>query len=681
MGKFINKEAYIKRLQVLAEVDKKSTLNENKNRTLGTLIDYKLAADGYTYGIVKENHQYYIKKSNKSNNPNVSDFAFIGGLGNITEYQYGKLSEADKNRNMIINLISETYGDKKFKKIKSKKNFILEGVDDDSDTDNLDTDSEIDQAEEKFKDLESATAQQSQTNAPPIPTPSPQSPDLGDVGSPKVQSKKMGDDDGEMPDDDTELELDLDGLDVDGEESPDGDTSDDNSDDVELEVDLDDDSGEISQEDMDGLESNEIEKAIGKLTHRIRKTELTDSQTLSYLKQLISSFKDNLKDIEIEDRKEIADRILKTVPQSDIDDLDVEDEEQPLTTEGKEMCAECGSFVQYAESMGYDAKNILDASDEEMANLAGGYINANKDGLNDGDHKSVATHLTKESYDKLKDEYGFDDEDLDEYQPTLNENDDEDRIEKINELWGGLKNIASDAGKAVAKGAQSAGQAVAKGAQSVGRAAVDTGRAVAKGAQSAGQAVAKGAQSAGQAAADVGKGIKKSYYTGEVNPHVDKMENAAKQLQQALNDYNKTLEKAGQTPVKINDLLADIFGGIGTPSAPLTKSGKQMTPQQKSAWELGNKSKPQGVNLSQYRNEQLDDSAKIEVQPSFQSLGVSVNESKVRKYIRTRLEEKLGFRKSPLRESVKSKSIKKLDRLIDEQLDLFENVIRSRRKR
>jgi hypothetical protein len=51
------------------------------------------------------------------------------------------------------------------------------------------------------------------------------------------------------------------------------------------------------------------------------------------------------------------------------------------------------------------------------------------------------------------------------------------------------------------------------------------------------------------------------------------------------------------------------------------------------------------------------------------------SEAKVRKYIRTRLEEKAGLRKSTLNESAKSSTMKKLDGIIDKQFKLYENVI------
>ena len=88
MKKHATKEAFLERLQELADVNK-PTIKESKTRNLGTLIDYKRAADGVAYGIVKENHNYYIKKGGLKQDPDIADFAFIGGQENITEYQYG----------------------------------------------------------------------------------------------------------------------------------------------------------------------------------------------------------------------------------------------------------------------------------------------------------------------------------------------------------------------------------------------------------------------------------------------------------------------------------------------------------------------------------------------------------------------------------------------------------------
>ena len=108
MKKHTSEEAYFERLRNLGNVNK-SSVKESQFRNLGTLIDYKRAVDGIAYGIIKENHQYYIKKAGLKKDPNVADFAYIGGLANITEHQFKSFGEADKQRNMMFYSINEAF--------------------------------------------------------------------------------------------------------------------------------------------------------------------------------------------------------------------------------------------------------------------------------------------------------------------------------------------------------------------------------------------------------------------------------------------------------------------------------------------------------------------------------------------------------------------------------------------
>jgi hypothetical protein len=156
--KHSSKEAFYQRMRDLADV--KGGLNEEK-RVLGDLIDYKKGADNVNYGIVRENHHYYIKKSNKQVNENnqlgVEDFAYIGGLENITKYRYNKLSEADKQRNMILNTINEALGvtSPLINEEKSQKQILSENkkedVDGDGDIDSDDWKAKRDAAIKKSK--------------------------------------------------------------------------------------------------------------------------------------------------------------------------------------------------------------------------------------------------------------------------------------------------------------------------------------------------------------------------------------------------------------------------------------------------------------------------------------------------------------------------------------------------
>lgn len=107
-NKNINEEAYFERIRQLADV-KRVVIKESK--TPATLLDYKKAGDGRLYGIVKENQSYFIKTAHSRDIVSESDFAYIGGLSNITEYKYKTLTDAQRVLNTKVMTINETYGD------------------------------------------------------------------------------------------------------------------------------------------------------------------------------------------------------------------------------------------------------------------------------------------------------------------------------------------------------------------------------------------------------------------------------------------------------------------------------------------------------------------------------------------------------------------------------------------
>jgi predicted phosphohydrolase len=55
-----------------------STLNENKSNIVVELT--KLGPDNKVYAIIRENHEYYIKSTDKVSNIVSEDFKYIGGL-------------------------------------------------------------------------------------------------------------------------------------------------------------------------------------------------------------------------------------------------------------------------------------------------------------------------------------------------------------------------------------------------------------------------------------------------------------------------------------------------------------------------------------------------------------------------------------------------------------------------
>lgn len=103
-----NSDAYFERMRELADLNKK-VIKESKKPS--TLLEYKLAGDGRFYAIIKENQSYFIKTAQPKQNISEADFAYIGGLSNITEYKCKSLTEAQRVLNTKVMTINETYGE------------------------------------------------------------------------------------------------------------------------------------------------------------------------------------------------------------------------------------------------------------------------------------------------------------------------------------------------------------------------------------------------------------------------------------------------------------------------------------------------------------------------------------------------------------------------------------------
>ena len=758
MKRHASQEAFFQRLQELAEVNK--PMLKDTNRNLGTLIDYKRAADGIAYGIVKENHNYYIKKAGTKQDPNVADFAYIGGLSNIKEFQYSKLSEAEKQRNMIFGTINE--GLQKVDKNGSKKKRLNEDVAKD----------ELDNAENKMGDLEAATS------AETAPEVAPESPETAgaplEEPTPDAVSSEPSADAVEPAPDAVEPAPDAEGMDtIAGDETPapEGDEELPPTDDTEAPA---------GEEVPAGDE--EIDKLIGKLGEKVRKTDMEDNIVAGNLKSVIAAYKPKLKNMDIEDRKEIADGILKVVGDDEVEDLgnSVEQDEpvaEPESGIEEEQCAECGGFGKYAESRGYSSPEaFMECGSEEQANVVNGYVGASEEGMNDGDEKTISLviKLAPEVLDKLKSDYGRDDyaEKLQPQVDSMNESE-EDAMLQLKEAWGGgLTGLAKGALGGIGKGIKGAAQGIAKGASSLYNA----------GAEKVGQGVqaAKQAYQAGSQAQDVRTGIKRK------NAALGKLETLAADLGKQIAAANAGAAKANQEPINVQSLLTTIknqlAGSAGTANLSKYKSEGTMpidhvqtqpgmlkeeeeeveepetetpevdietgeetgeeTPEPETKSEFtfapdaqtlgGGVVKPEGagveikiepdktitLNMNEakkqliktiaegvnaYLKEGDDKWIQKAVNPEHkgdctpmskpsctphkkalakrfkkgiedESVQMSESEQKLRKYIRTRLEEHAGIRKPSLNEGKKSETLKKLDAIIDNQFKLFEAV-------
>lgn len=83
-------------------------INENRKTSVVELT--KLGPDGNVYGIVRENHEYYIKLSTKKENLKTEDFSYIGGLKNKKQEAYPSYAKAIKHLNLKFNSLNEAYG-------------------------------------------------------------------------------------------------------------------------------------------------------------------------------------------------------------------------------------------------------------------------------------------------------------------------------------------------------------------------------------------------------------------------------------------------------------------------------------------------------------------------------------------------------------------------------------------
>lgn len=123
-------------------------LTENK-LTKSAVELTKLGPDGKVYGIVRENHEYFIKTTNKTNNINESDFTYIGGLANYREKVYPTYSKASKGLNLMFISLAESLGKSNLTNILENDNLIeyhSYQAEEDDEEENADEMSETDKA-------------------------------------------------------------------------------------------------------------------------------------------------------------------------------------------------------------------------------------------------------------------------------------------------------------------------------------------------------------------------------------------------------------------------------------------------------------------------------------------------------------------------------------------------------
>ncbi len=102
-----NYEQEIEAMQRLINYGTKENVNEGRNS--GSIVEYKTkAADGKTYGIVRECNKFYIKVAPKKDTEILSeDFDYIGGFNNKRFNEYTTYTMASKQLDLKIKSINE----------------------------------------------------------------------------------------------------------------------------------------------------------------------------------------------------------------------------------------------------------------------------------------------------------------------------------------------------------------------------------------------------------------------------------------------------------------------------------------------------------------------------------------------------------------------------------------------
>ena len=643
MKKHSSEEAFYQRLRNLSDIPN-TAMNEQKTRTLGTLIDFKRGADNVAYGIVKENHHYYLKKSNSQKDDlNESDFAYIGGLSNITEHQYKKLSEADKNRNMILLTINEALGGKTAAKEvineaketedekeekkdaeKEDKEKVEDAEEDAKEKEEEKEEKEEDEKEDKKEEvdesvqegaeeelaasaaaaseLDAAVEKEKEEPAPEVDV----AVDTEVPAEPEVPAEEpAGEEDIDVdavldaPADEEGGEEELPAEEPAGDEIP-------ADDEVPAEEPVGDEGGDADAE-------NKIKSYIGKAAQKINATELSAEKLEGLLDEFFGQIKEKLSSLfDIDQRKDMANEFIIDIEMGDEDaakslEAEVGPEEE---IQERKSCDECG-FAKYVSERGYDADSIMECGVDEMANLMSGYIMDKDSDMGDEDYEDMAVFADDEIMESLVNEYGHSDlkECMQPFTEKLNEEEanPEAKKEKVKGMfWWEIEPQKEKSVELVAE-----------------------------------EVVDETVDGKDPAATDVQPNLKEE----------DEEEEATAGEEMEADEVE---DESGEEDVldltKREEPEPEMTPGFETMAAGVVKP-----------------------DSAEMETEEVKGEKEIEIKDSTVHITMNESEAKLRKYIRQRLEEKAGMRKPSLNEDKKSDKLKQLDGMIDEQLNLFES--------
>lgn len=94
----------------MLELMGQTLIKENVDRSVIELT--KIGPDGKAYGIIRENHEYYIKIAEGTENLTKDSFKYIGGLKNKKDFAYPSYAKAIKHLNYKFKSLDEALGTK-----------------------------------------------------------------------------------------------------------------------------------------------------------------------------------------------------------------------------------------------------------------------------------------------------------------------------------------------------------------------------------------------------------------------------------------------------------------------------------------------------------------------------------------------------------------------------------------
>ena len=284
--------------RMLDLMGKMDTLNESKSFSELELI--KRGPNGLVYGIIRENHNYFIKTSQKNSGKFLSeDFSYIGGLQNKYDERYHSYSEALKHLNIKFDMLNESYGIKNNTNIFESDGRAIAG--------GAGFGFVLEKEEEIISDEEKKVLK--------VDAPKSKSTEVSDLGQAPVEDEVSDEPDVDMGGDIADMDF---GDDTDTEESDDEEGGDDTT--------------------------KKIQKMTGKIGQLLRDKEEVDPELEKYvINSIISAL--HLDEMDESDKEDIISKIEGEEEEGDeepVDDTEepVGDTEEPVGDTGSEELSE-----------------------------------------------------------------------------------------------------------------------------------------------------------------------------------------------------------------------------------------------------------------------------------------------------------------------------------------------------